>query len=66
MPVRFILLAAVSFALASCGDDKFDQRYRDAETQIRKEDRDLASELPSAAPAISSTAEPSGASSPHP
>lgn len=66
MTVRLGLLAAVSLALASCGEDKFDQRYRDADAQIRKEDKALASELPGAAPADAGTAQPAEASSPHP
>lgn len=63
MPVRLVLFAALACALASCGGDKFDQRYRDAEAQVRKEDKDLASELPSPAPAAS---QPSAAASASP
>ena len=63
MPVRIILLAASALFLASCRQDDFDQRYKDAEAQIRKEDRDLASQLPSATP---SAAQPGEASSAYP
>ena len=66
MPVRLALLTALALLLSACGGDKFDQRYRDAEAQIRKEDKDLASELPSAAPAVSSAAQPAEAASLHP
>jgi hypothetical protein len=66
MAVRLVLLAVVSLGLASCGNDKFDQRYRDAEAQIRKEDRDLARELPSAVPDNSTAAQPTEASSSRP
>lgn len=68
MPLRPALLVAASLFLASCGQDNFDQRYRDAEAQVRKEDRDLASQLPAAQlPASSpSAAKPAEASSAHP
>jgi len=61
MPWRPALLAIVALTLFSCGQDKFDQRYRDAEAQIRQEDRDLASEDPGAAPGASDAT-----ASPHP
>jgi hypothetical protein len=64
MAARLVLVAMAALALSACGQDKFDQRYRDAEARIRQEDKALASELPSDAPTASSAAGPAGNTAP--
>jgi hypothetical protein len=63
MLLRLVLLAAAGLLLSSCGQDKFDQRYRNAEAQIRQEDRDLASEMPSGDASGSAAVQPADPSS---
>jgi len=65
MAVRLALLALAALLLSSCGEDRFDQRYSDAEAQIRREDKALASEMPGDAGAGSAAA-PAAAQSPRP
>ncbi len=66
MPARLALLALSALLLTSCGEDRFDQRYRDAEAQIRREDKALSSEMPGDAPPGSGVARPAAAPSPRP
>ena len=67
MPVYLALLpVAALLLLTSCGEDRFDQRYRDAEAQIRQEDKTLASEMPGDSPAGPGAVQPAAGPTPPP